>query len=145
MKSDQYRSADSALLTPILQLGGDPADLPFWQACSEGDFLLHRCNVCQQHYWPASRCVEHGNQSMEWVKTSGRGHVYTYTLMHRSHLPAFKDKVPFAVVVIQLDEGPFFHSNMIGCTAEEVHVGMRVAAVMNKHGNGLTIPVFQPE
>src|SRR3546814_5887945 len=46
----------------IRNLGGDILDLPFWEACRDGRFLLHRCNVCGRHYWPASRCVVHRSE-----------------------------------------------------------------------------------
>src|SRR3546814_8051219 len=69
----------------IRNLGGDILDLPFWEACRDGRFLLHRCNVCGRHYWPASRCVVHGAQSMAWLPASGRGTLYTYTVMHHAY------------------------------------------------------------
>ena len=135
---------NTELQTAILNLGGDPADMPFWEGCLEGRFLLHRCNICGQHYWPASRCVEHGNQDMAWVDSSGRGQLYTYTVMHRVFSPAFKDKAPYVVGVIQLDEGPFFHSNVIDCDQETMAIGMHLCAVMQPHESGLSIPLFKP-
>lgn len=124
-------------------LGGDPADLPFWQGCQQGLFLLHRCDICQRHYWPASRCIEHGDTAMEWAVTSGHGELYTYTVLHRALTPAMRDKVPYVVAVVKLDEGPFFHSNIIGCRHDQVSVGMRLTAEMVTHDNGMTVPVFR--
>jgi len=130
--------------TIVRGVGGDPADLPFWEGCREGKFLLHRCNICNRHYWPASRCIEHGAWDMDWVETPGKGTVYTYTVLHRALTPAMKDKVPFAVAVVQLDEGPFYHTNIIECSYDEVEVGMRVSVEMAEHDSGLSIPVFKP-
>jgi len=81
---------------------------------------------------------------MEWVETPGQGKLYTYTVLHRALTPSMKDKVPYVVGVVQLDEGPFFHTNIIDCGYDEVEVGMRLTAVMTEHENGMTIPVFQP-
>ena len=128
----------------ISNFGGDPADLPFWEGCRDGKFLLHRCNHCNSYYWPASRCVEHGDRDMAWVDVSGNGTIYTYTVLHHALTPSMRDKVPFAVAVIQLDEGPFYHSNIVDCGFDDVAVGMRVSVAMTEHENGLSIPVFKP-
>lgn len=135
----------SDLLQAIRGVGGDPADLPFWQGCADGHFLLHRCDICQGYYWPASRCVDHGDLAMTWTASSGTGELYTYTVLHRALVPSMKDKVPYVVGVVKLDEGPFFHTNIIGCTHDQVSVGMRLRAVMVKHENGMTVPVFKRE
>lgn len=131
-------------LEPVLrQLGADVADLPFWEGTREGRFLLHRCDICGTHYWPASCCVAHGGQAMQWVDASGRGSLYTYTIMHHAYTAAMKDKVPYVVGVVKLTEGPFFHSNVIGVPVDEVAVGMELAAEMEPHESGLTLPMFR--
>lgn len=138
-------STDNETLTKVIQLGGDPADMPFWEGCRDDEFLLHRCNQCQQYFWPASRCTQHGAEDMQWVAGSGRGELYTYTVMHRVMVPAFKERAPYVVAVVKLDEGPFFHSNIVDCSWQDVQVGMRLRAVMQPHDNGMVIPYFTPE
>ena len=135
-------STDAAAL--IAQFGGDPLDAPFWDACRDGRFLVHRCNVCGRSYWPASRCVVHGAQDMRWVDASGRGTLYTYTVLHHAYTPAMKDKVPYVVAVVKLDEGPFFHSNLVDCAIDRVNVGMKLQATMTAHASGLVVPMFKP-
>ncbi len=132
------------LLSAIRSVGGDPADLPFWDACRDGSFLLHRCGICGRNYWPASRCVEHGNKAMAWVPASGRGILYTYTTMHHAYTPDMQGKTPYVVGVVKLDEGPFFHSNVVDCAPEDVAVGMPLEVVMAAHPAGLTLPMFRP-
>ena len=129
----------------IRQVGGDPTvDKPFWDGCREGRFLLHTCSICGKAYWPASRCLDHGDRAMTWIASKGAGTLYTYTVLHKAYTPAMKDKVPYVVGVIQLDEGPFFHSNVIGCAIEAVRIGMRLKARMVPHESGLTVPIFHP-
>lgn len=133
------------ILSTIRGVGGDPADLPFWEGTAEGRFLLHRCGVCARHYWPASQCVDHGSADMAWVESSGRGALETYTVLHHAYTPAMRDKVPYVVGVIRLDEGPYYHSNVVGCDRDAVSVGMRLSARMETHESGLTLPVFHPD
>lgn len=127
----------------LRKVGADVADLPFWEGTRDGKFLLHRCDICERHYWPASYCVEHADQAMRWVEASGTGNLYTYTIMHHAYTSAMKDKVPYVVGVVKLAEGPFFHSNVIGVPVEDVTVGMALTAEMQLHESGLTLPMFR--
>jgi uncharacterized protein len=137
-------SADVDTLALIRAVGGDPLDVPFWEGCRAGQLLVHRCERCGRSYWPASRCVEHGAQSMRWVLSAGRGTLYTYTIMHHAYTPAMKGKTPYVVGVIKLAEGPFFHSNVVDCALESIAIGMPLEAIMTQHESGLTMPVFRP-
>jgi uncharacterized OB-fold protein len=129
----------------IRQYGGDPTvDMPFWEGCRAGRFLLHRCGICQRAYWPASRCVVHGDTSMAWVECAGVGTLYTYTVLHKAYTSAMQDKVPYVVGVIQLAEGPYFFSNVLGCEPHDIRVGMALRARMQPHDSGLVVPVFYP-
>jgi uncharacterized OB-fold protein len=122
----------------------DELDMPFWDACRDGQFLLHHCAVCGRAYWPASTCVDHGADAMQWQPGSGRGEVHTFTVVHHAYDPALADRVPYALAVVKLDEGPFFHSNIVGCDPASVHVGMRVEAVFDHLDDDTVIPRFAP-
>ena len=135
---------DSNLLDAVLKVGGDPADLAFWQGCAEGRFLVHRCEICNRNYWPASRCVEHGDRAMKWVTASGEATLHTYTVMHRSYIPAMKDRVPYIIGVVELSEGPFYHTNIINCDSDALEIGMALKVTMEPHQSGLMLPMFAP-
>ena len=107
----------------------DQLDLPFWEGAARGEFLLHVCTVCERAYWPASCCLDHGAAPMEWRPSSGRGVVHTYTVFHHAYDPRFADRVPYAIAVVQLEEGPFFHTDLLDCDASDVRVDLPVEAV----------------
>jgi uncharacterized OB-fold protein len=134
----------SSMMDAVLSVGGDALDFPFWEACREGRFLLHRCEICQRYYWPASRCLDHGAAAMLWVEASGRGTLYTYTVMHHAYTPAMKGKVPYVVGVVRLQEGPFFHTQVVDCPLAEIHVDMLLTVVMQAHESGLILPMVRP-
>ncbi len=127
----------------VYGLDGDAADLPFWEACERHEFLLQRCGVCGRHYWPAANCVDHGGQDMAWVRASGRGEVHVWTIQHVAHHPDWKGKAPYNVCVVKLEEGPFFHSNVIDCPNEAIRTGLKVQVTFQPHPNGMTVPVFR--
>lgn len=122
----------------------DGLDDIFWEACTRGEFLVHRCERCQRSYWPASTCVDHGSASMRWVPASGRARVHTYTIVHHAYIPSFADRVPYVLAVVRLDEGPFFHTNIVGCDPADVTVDMRVEVVFERRDDGVVLPMFSP-
>lgn len=144
MSSETTTDNCDDLLAAIRKVGGDPADVPFWRGCEAGKFLVHRCEICDRTYWPASRCIEHGDEAMLWVQASGKATLHTYTIMHRSFLPAMKDQVPFVIGVVKLAEGPLYHSNIIDCDHDELAVDMPLKLKLQLHESGLTLPMFVP-
>jgi uncharacterized OB-fold protein len=137
-------TTNDRLLEAVLKVGGDPADMPFWLACADGKFLVHRCGHCGKSYWPASRCTHHGDAAMSWVEASGKAALHTYTILHHAYIPAMKDKVPFVVGVVQLAEGPFYHTNILECDHDKLEIGMPLSVKMESHESGLTLPMFIP-
>ena len=123
----------------------DDLDAPFWQACRERRFTLQRCGSCGRAYWPAGCCVEHGRAPMEWREASGRGRVHTYTIVHHPYDPSRAERIPYALAVVELDEGPFFHSDIVGCDPARVHIGMRVEVIWDPIDAESVIPRFAPE
>jgi uncharacterized OB-fold protein len=70
-----------------------------------------------------------GQSDFVWTDVSGRGEVFSYTVLHRAPDPAFRGDVPYVVAVVALEEGPHLLANLIGCAPDSVSVGMRVQAV----------------
>ena len=132
----------SRLLPP--DIGADELDDPFWDGCRRHQFLVHVCTVCQRAYWPASSCIDHGWAPMAWQPAAGTGEIHTYTVFHHAYLPWLADKVPYIVAVVTLDEGPFFHTDVVECPVDAVGVGMRVEVVYEDAADGWVIPHFRP-
>ena len=120
----------------------DDLDMPFWEACRDHTFLVHRCTACGRAYWPFSTCLDHGSAAMAWQPASGLATVHTYAVVHHTYDPAFP--APYVVAVVQLDEGPFFHTNVVGCPVDDVHVGMRVSVIYDEIDDDTVLPRFVP-
>ncbi|WP_161965481.1 Zn-ribbon domain-containing OB-fold protein [Rhodococcus sp. P1Y] len=121
----------------------DAIDQPFWDACREGIFLVYRCAECGKSFWPAGSCPTHGMQSTEWVRSSGRGRVHTWTVVHHKYSRTFTDS-PTIVAVVQLDDGPFFHTNLTAVDFVELAVGLAVQVFFSADDEGMVLPVFRP-
>jgi uncharacterized OB-fold protein len=121
----------------------DAIDQPFWDACSDGVLLVYRCNICATSYWPAGSCRAHGMRDIEWVPAAGTGRLHTWTVVHQKYSRSFTDEVKI-VAVVKLDEGPFFHTNLIDVEEADLTVGLQVEVVFQSGEDGLVLPVFHP-
>lgn len=135
--TEAVRTFDLAWLDSV---GAKRDDLPFWEAWTQGRFLLHRCGTCGRHYWPASCCVRHGFGAMEWVEASGRGRIHSWTLFHRHYSPLDTMPLPYNVCVIRLDESPFFHSRVVDCPPDQLRSGLEVVLKTPEPGE---LPLFR--
>lgn len=92
------------------------------------------CKTCDTHYYPprnvCPKCRRDGD--MESYKFSGPGKVVTYTIIHTA-AEGFEQQAPYALAIIELDEGPRFTSQVV-CDPEEVSIGLRVKPVFRKLG-----------
>lgn len=124
-----------------------PSDdaLGFWEATKDRRFVLPWCASCGTPFWhPRAACPSCLSPDIEWRDASGRGTVYAVSVMHQAALPQLADRVPYAVALIDLAEGPRMMSNVIGCPADDVRVGMAVELTWEALPDGRHFPQFQP-
>ena len=80
---------------------------------------------------------------IEWRPASGRGRISTWTRVHKAWFPAFADEVPYAVVQVELDEGPRLTSRLVSAPDGDIAVGRRVEAVFTDVDDELTLHAFR--
>lgn len=102
---------------------------PFWRGCSAGTLRLRCCSHCNRFRGPSRVICECGQSDFVWADASGRGEVFSYTVLHRAPDSAFRGDIPYVVAVVALEEGPHLLANLVGCVPDNVSVGMRVQAV----------------
>ena len=102
---------------------------PFWDACARGELVVQRCTGCRalRHY-PQPMCPQCQSTGCDWVKLSGRGAIYSYTVAHRAFHPAFSEHVPYVLATIELDEGVRMLCDMPDVEPDAVAIGQRVEA-----------------
>jgi uncharacterized OB-fold protein len=122
-----------------------PALAPFFAAAREGRLLVQRCAGCAALRFPpreiCSACLA---TEATWQPVSGRGVIFSYNVMHQIYHPGFAAAVPYAVVVVKLEEGPKITSNLVGCPPEGITVGMPVEVVFEQVSPEVTLPKFRP-
>ncbi|MFF5989998.1 Zn-ribbon domain-containing OB-fold protein [Prauserella flavalba] len=131
----------------IAKPGPTPVPLtePFWAAARRGELLLQRCRSCGHHqHYPRVLCTRCWHRELDWVPSAGKGRVWTFTVVHRPGHPAWSDDVPYALAIVELDEGPRLLTNVVGLDPADVTVGLPVVARFTEHGDS-TIVQFGPE
>jgi uncharacterized OB-fold protein len=121
---------------------------PFWDGCKEHELRGQRCSACGRFRWtPQPFCPSCYSWDYEWTPLSGKGVVTSFSVVHHTATPSFKEDIPYVVAAITLDgtDGHvLFQSNLIGCPWEEVKVGMPVEVVFNDVTPEATLPMFRP-
>jgi len=133
----------TAYTKPLPQM--TPEMRPFWEAAHSHRLVVQRCRGCGTHRFPArdicSRCL---SREAEWAPVSGRGTIFSHATMHQVYHPGFAGDVPYAVVVVELEEGARLVSNLVGCPAGDVTPGLPVEVVFDDVTPEVTLPKFRP-
>ncbi len=119
----------------------DAETAPFWEAVAAGRLDLQRCRSCSRHvFYPRSLCPHCGGADLDWVTVSGRGTVYSFTVVHRA--PAeFQDEAPYVVALVELEEGARMLTRLIGVEPAAVRVSMPVEVTLQGEPR---LPYFRP-
>jgi uncharacterized OB-fold protein len=116
---------------------------PHWEGCKEGVLRVQRCRACGHFVFiPQPICTRCQADTLDWVASSGRGVVYSYTVVHRPPRPAFS--APYVVAIVELEEGWHMLTNLIDVAPDQVRVGMPVEVRFRALSADVTLPYFAP-
>lgn len=120
---------------------GAHISVPMYQRAIPQRYRLvaHRCKLCGGLNFPPKGVCKFCRKSFEFeeVALSGRGTVYTYTVIAGAGAPPeFTDQAravgAYPVAVVQLDEGPRVIGQVVGASADCISIGLRVEAVVRR-------------
>lgn len=125
-------------LRPARPLPSIDADSePFWEACRASRLLLQKCARCGlTRYPPRPMCPRCSSLESAWIEAVGSGSVYSWAVAHDRAAPSY------AMVLVELDEGPRVFSNLLDVAPNAIQVGMRVEVVFKKVSELITLPYF---
>jgi len=117
---------------------------PFYEAARRGELRLQRCGACGRfRHYPRPTCPGCLSRDVAWERASGRGTVWTWTIVRGPTLPAFEPKLPYNVVDVLLDEGVHLVSEVLDCPPDEIRAGMPVEAVFVPASADVTLVKFR--
>ncbi len=117
----------------------------YWEACARGELYVQQCGDCRllRHY-PRALCPDCLSSEVQWQRCTGKGRVYTFTVVHQNQSSGFREMVPYVLAYVELDEGVRMLTNIVECKADSVKIGMPVVVRFNDFGGGVSLPHFVP-
>lgn len=119
---------------------------PFWEATKNKQLTYQKCDACGTVvFYPRRHCTGCTSGHLSWHTASGKGTIYSYSVVRQSYHPFYRDKTPYAVAWIDLDEGPRLLSNVVAVNdpQNDIRIGQKVEVEWEEHEE-LCIPLFRP-
>ena len=123
----------------------DMETAPFWAAARDHRLALPQCRECGFIVFPPkSRCPRCLSTNVAWTDMSGRGTVYTFSVMHDTFMRGYDP--PYVVAEVELEEQPGLRltSNILDCAIGDVHIGMPVEVTFEDRTEDVSLPQFRP-
>ena len=115
-----------------------PETEEYWAAAKEGKLLVKKCKACgKTHHYPRSLCPYCFSDKTEWTTASGKGVLYSYSVMRRA-------PIPYALAYVTLAEGTTMMTNMVDCDFDKLKCGQAVQVVFKPTEGGGALPCFTP-
>ncbi len=117
----------------------------YWEGCGRNELILQRCRSCGtlQHR-PRALCVSCLSDEIEHFPASGRGTVYSFTVTHQNQAPGFREALPYVLAYVELEEGVRLLTNIVGCSPEDVRIGLPVEVEYAQLEGDIAVPRFHP-
>lgn len=99
----------------------------FWEACDRGELVVQQCSACRSFWWPPGPvCPACGSFEHEWTKVAGRASLYSWVVVEVPLAAGLEDQIPYAVGLVELDEGVRIVTTISGCEPASLEAGMRL-------------------
>ena len=126
---------------PLPSMYNPEVSRPFWEAARRHEVVLQRCNACSRWIWfPREICPFCLSQDLEWGRATGKGRLYSFTIVYQPASRAFADDVPYVNCTVLLDEGVRINTTLVDHTPigekvppvpEDIRIDMPVEVVFD--------------
>ncbi len=126
---------------PVIQ----PWSQGFWDAARKHELVVQTCKACDAKiFYPRKFCPECWSDKLGWIKASGKAKVFSFTITRMGIEEKFNDDLPLILAWVDLEEGVRMLTNIVGCDADAVEIGMDVKVVFEDITPEISLPKFQP-
>ncbi|WP_132426687.1 Zn-ribbon domain-containing OB-fold protein [Pseudonocardia endophytica] len=120
------------------------ATAPFFDGAAREQLMIRRCERCAHPEPPEARtCSSCASVDLTWISATGRGHLVTWTVVHRAPHPDLAGAVPYVAGIVELDEGPWLHARICG-DPTTMRAGLPVRVAFVHPDLGESVPLFTP-
>ena len=127
---------------PLPKTRGPAAE--FYKFCKAHELRFQRCTDCSAwRHIPRDMCAKCGSFNFEWARSSGKGTVFSWTVAAQPFVPQFAPLVPYAPVVIELEEGVRMVSWVTDIKPDELALGIPVEVMFDDVTPEVTLHKFR--
>jgi uncharacterized OB-fold protein len=104
----------------------------FWAAAARGTLMIPRCDACGRYVWyPETPCRHCGAERLTWTEVSGRGRLFSWSVVRHAWIPQFADRLPLVTGLVALEEEPAVRlvTYIVDCPLDRLRCDMPVRAV----------------
>src|SRR5262249_55420104 len=119
----------------------------YWDGAQHGELVILRCPECSMYVHPPRElCPGCRHSALVPTTVSGRGRVYSWSMMNSPGNPGFDDKIPYAVLVVELEEQPklFTIGNLLDGDPSELEIGSALEVCFEPVGDDVMLPQWRP-
>jgi len=117
----------------------------FYRHCASGELRFQRCRSCGVwRHLPRYMCAACSSTDWEWAASTGRGTIFSWTVTHQAMHPAFANDVPYAVIVVEMDEGVRMVSGLRGLEPSGLSLDLPVRVEFEAVSDSIALPYFRP-
>tara|TARA_B100001996_G_C18276259_1_gene445111 strand:+ start:142 stop:549 length:408 start_codon:yes stop_codon:yes gene_type:complete len=118
----------------------------YWEAARDKKLMVQYSLDTKEYFLYSKQLTNAANsKNIEWRQVSGKGKIYSFTIVHAPAGPAFKDEIPYVVASIELEEGARIISNILTDDVESISIGDKVKVFFEKQDDNFSIPKFKIE
>ncbi len=129
-------------LSPVVR---DEASAEFFDGTARGVLLLRRCLACAHVRAPEiPMCTGCLSEAFEWTSAAGTGQLVSWVVLHAKPSLDGTASEPRIVATVELSEGPWIASALMGVEADRLTGGMPVVVAFERPDDSEAIPVFRP-
>ena len=124
----------------------DELSQPFWDAAKQHRLVVQRCQECGYfNHPPRPACDACQSQQLQFEPVSGRGTIYSFTVMHQPNIAGFEDQIPYVNILVELEEQPllFMVSDLTGAEKDQVRIGGQVEVYFEDVNDEITLSRFR--
>ena len=123
----------------------EPWTAPFWEGTRAGRLLVQHCEACERNiFYPRLYCPYCLSDRLGWIESSGRGTIYTFSVVENNAPSAFVADMPYVIAIVRLEEGVQMMTNIAGCDPRQLRCDLPVKVVFEPLDERITLPKFTP-
>lgn len=119
----------------------------YWEQAAAGKLVFQRCNDCDSvQFYPRVLCTACNSRSMDWAESSGKGTLFTFSIVHQPPHPGFREDLPYITAIVELEDGVKMPSQVIGIEPDpdQLSIGMSLEVAFEQITESISLPKFRP-